>query len=66
LAEDPYLVGAHLTLADLWAFPMLSYLRLAPTGQKLLADFPKIVTWMETMNRRPSAQATRFPDKGSV
>jgi glutathione S-transferase len=66
LAEDPYLVGAHLTLADLWAFPMLSYLRLAPTGQKLLADFPKITAWMETIGRRPSALATRFPREGTT
>jgi glutathione S-transferase len=61
LAGDPYLVGAHLTLADLWAYPMLSYLRLAPTGQQLLAHYPKITAWMETIGRRPSALATRFP-----
>lgn len=66
LAGDRYLVGAHLTLADLWAFPMLSYLRLAPTGQKLMAQFPKIATWMETIGRRPSAQATRFPREKEV
>ena len=65
LAGDSYLVGAHLTLADLWAFPMFSYLRLAPTGQKLMAQFPKIAAWMETIGRRPSAQATRFPREGA-
>jgi glutathione S-transferase len=64
LAGDPYLVGARLTLADLWAFPMLSYLRLAPTGQKLIAQFPKIAAWMATIDRRPSARVTRFPREG--
>jgi len=66
LAGDRYLVGAHLTLADLWAYPMLSYLRLAPTGQKLIVRFPKIAAWMETTGRRPSARVTCFPREEKV
>lgn len=66
LAGDRYLVGEQITLADLWAFPMLSLLRLAPTGQNLVAQFPKIAAWMETMSRRPSAHTTRFPRECTV
>lgn len=61
LAGPRFLVGGRLTLADLWALPMLTYLCLAPTGRTLLAEFPKLGSWLEAMGERPSAVATRFP-----
>lgn len=61
LAGTDYLVGERLTLADLWAYPTLAYLRLAPSGGALLAQAPKLRAWLERMNQRPSAAATRFP-----
>ena len=60
LAEQPFLVGDCLTLADLWAVPMLGYLRLAPTGKRLIEEFPKLTLWWELMDQRPSVQGTRF------
>jgi glutathione S-transferase len=59
LAAADFLIGAHLTLADLWTLPMLTYLKLAPTGRALLSDAPKLSAWLERMQSRPSVQTTR-------
>jgi glutathione S-transferase len=61
LASDDYMVGGRLSLADLWALPMLVYLDLAPTGRTLLQDAPKLSAWLARMRLRPAAAATRFP-----
>ena|SRR5687767_4858176 len=61
LASDDYMVGARLSLADLWALPMLVYLDLAPAGRTLLQDAPKPSAWLARMRLRPAAAATRFP-----
>jgi len=61
LAGTNYLAGSHLTLADLWAYPMLAYLGLAPSGRALLAQTSNLRAWLGRMNERPSAAATRFP-----
>lgn len=60
LSGRHFLVGGHLTLADLWALPMLTYLKLAPSGAVLLRDCPKLSEWLERMQERPAVQATRF------
>ena len=60
LAGDEYMAGARLSLADLWALPMLIYLDLAPAGHKLLQGVPKLSAWLERMRLRPAAAATRF------
>jgi glutathione S-transferase len=59
LAAADFLIGARLTLADLWTLPMLTYLKLAPTGRALLSDAPKLSAWLERMQSRPSVQTTR-------
>ena len=61
LAADAFLVGNRLTLADLWAYPMFTYFRMAPTGQRLIADFPRLAAWLAMMDGRQSAKVTRFP-----
>jgi glutathione S-transferase len=61
LAGDDYMAGGRLSLADLWALPMLVYLDLAPTGRTLLQDAPKLSAWLARMRLRPAAAATRFP-----
>jgi glutathione S-transferase len=60
LAADEYLAGAQLSLADLWALPMLTYLDLAPAGHTLLQDVPKLLAWLAHMRQRPAVIATRF------
>ncbi len=61
LASAPFLAGDRLCLADLWTLPMLTYLRLAPSGPALLAEFPRLGAWLDRVSVRPSAVATRFP-----
>jgi glutathione S-transferase len=61
LAGDDYIAGGRLSLADLWALPMLAYLDLAPAGRTLLQDAPKLSAWLARMRLRPAAVATRFP-----
>jgi glutathione S-transferase len=61
LAAPGFLAGAEITLADLWALPMLAYLDLAPSGRALLRDAPKLAAWLQRMQARPSVAATRFP-----
>jgi glutathione S-transferase len=60
LAADAHMAGTQLSLADLWALPMLTYLDLAPAGHRLLQDVPKLAAWLGRMQQRPSAIATRF------
>jgi glutathione S-transferase len=60
LAGDEYMAGTQLSLADLWALPMLAYLDLAPAGNKLLQEVPKLAAWLARMRQRPSVIATRF------
>ena len=60
LAASEYLAGADLSLADLWVYPMLVYLDLAPSGRTMLRAFPKLAIWFDRMASRPSVAATRF------
>lgn len=59
--EEPYLLGRDLTMADLWALPMIIHLGMAPSGLVMLSECPKLSRWLETMTQRASVQATRFP-----
>lgn len=61
LSGPDFLVAGQITLADLWLFPILAYLDLAPSGRSLLRKVPRLAAWLERMQRRPSAAATRFP-----
>jgi glutathione S-transferase len=66
LAAAPFLVGTDPTVADLWALPMLAYLRLSPSGNALLRAAPKLNAWLDRMQDRASVQATRFPAEMAV
>ncbi len=57
----PWLAGTRIGLADLRAFPILAVFRRAPEGARLLAGYPELARWLETMAERPSAIATRPP-----
>ena len=58
--SDHFLVGNSLTLADLYAYPMLCYFNQTPDGHRLLQDFPNLQEWMSLMQDRDSVQITRF------
>jgi glutathione S-transferase len=56
-----WLVDAELTLADIYAFPMIVLFRLAPEGQSLIVQWPELLKWFERFAGHPAAEATRFP-----
>lgn len=58
LGEDQFLTGPIITLADLHTFPMLLYFVQTPEGQDMLASYPTLLCWLESMNDRPSVQTT--------
>ncbi len=59
VSVDPFLVGPHVTLADLHAFPILLYFSLADEGRQLLTQYPTIERWFAMMRSRPSVERTR-------
>jgi glutathione S-transferase len=61
MGAGPWLAGAHISLADLRAFPILATFRRAPEGARLLAGYLGLARWFEAMAARPSAAATRPP-----
>ena len=61
LAQQPYLTGATMTLADLYLVPILYYLGLTPEGKAALPTYPALAAWQDRMAARPSVQATVPP-----
>jgi glutathione S-transferase len=66
LLGGDFFLGDSPTLADLHAAPMLTYLALAPSGRRLLAEQPRLSAWLARMAQRPSLAATRFPAEGDA
>ena len=58
--DHAFLAGDALTLADLYAYPMLLYFSQTVEGDDLLQDMPRLQDWMARMHRRPSVQATPY------
>lgn len=55
-----YLAGETLTLADLYAAPMIAYGLMTDQGQATLAERPQLAAWWKRLSARPSMVATRF------
>ena len=56
LADQPYIVGARISMADIFAFGALDYgLRFA--GFRLPPGLSDLAAWFEAMAARPSAKA---------
>jgi glutathione S-transferase len=58
--DSEYLVGDAITLADLYAYPMLRYFIETGEGEAMLTSFPRWQDWIGHMQNRPSARATSF------
>lgn len=54
LGDRDFLAGDALSLADLHAAPMLSYLVKAPEGAALMARHPPLERWWRDLSQRPS------------
>jgi len=61
LGAQQFLAGDDLSIADLMLAPQLDFLAETPEGKALLAG-TRIEPWLERMNKRPSMQATQWPD----
>lgn len=57
----PYLLGAELSLADLFLAPILFYLRQTPEGAAQLAKAPKVARGYEALAARRSFRETEPP-----
>jgi glutathione S-transferase len=57
-AEQGFLVGPALSLADLHLVSMMAYFVEAPEGAAMLARYPKLQKWFTTLSTRPSFVAT--------
>ena len=59
-AEQRFLVGDTITLADLHAYPMLHYFIETPEGAEMLDSFPRLQQWLREMQARDSVRTTAF------
>lgn len=56
LADQPFLLGEQLTLADIMLMPSLHYLSIAPHNQELLKIDSSLRTYVKNILERPSAK----------
>ena len=61
LHDHLYMAGDTATLADFFLLPIIFYVNFTPEGQKIVANSPRILKWLETMGTRPSDKATLPP-----
>src|SRR5260370_20241694 len=61
LADQPYLAGDRISLADLMVIPLLYYFRGQPEGAAALAEHPILLSWLRRMEERQSFQVTKPP-----
>jgi glutathione S-transferase len=60
-AARPYLAGEAFSLADMFLFPLIWFMRLKPESAAMLAASPHLVEWYERVAARPSAVETEPP-----
>lgn len=58
MADNAWMAGPQLTLADLYAAPMVDYLLIAPEGRRLLPDYGNLAAWWSRIAVRPSMTTT--------
>lgn len=57
-AGGDFLIGSHLSLADLHLAPMIAYFSAAAEGRRVMPEYPKLSAWWQAMQRRQSLAAT--------
>jgi glutathione S-transferase len=57
-AEQGFLVGTQLSLADLHLAPMIAYFCTAPESSAVIDRHPKLSAWWDAMRQRQSLAAT--------
>jgi glutathione S-transferase len=61
LAARPYLAGERFTLADMFLFPLIWFMRLKPESAAMLAASPHVTAWYARVAERPCALETEPP-----
>jgi glutathione S-transferase len=64
LGAGEFLAGDAISLADLYAYPMLRYFIETDEGATMLRGHRRLGQWMAGMQLRPSARATSFHGDG--
>lgn len=59
MGDQPYMAGERISLADLMAIPLLSYLARTPDGEAPLAEQPGLRQWIRRMESRQSFAVTK-------
>ena len=60
-AARPYLAGEAFSLADMFLFPLIWFMRLKPESAAMLQASPHLVEWYDRVAARPSAVETEPP-----
>jgi len=55
---DPFLTGRQISLADLLLEPVIHYLAMTVEGKAMLPNVPKLATWHDALQTRPSVKET--------
>jgi glutathione S-transferase len=61
LAARPYLAGDAFTLADMFLYPLIWFMRLKPESAAMLQASPYLLAWYDRVAARPSARDTEPP-----
>jgi glutathione S-transferase len=61
LAQTPYLAGDAFTLADMFLYPLIWFMRLKPESAELLQASPHLLAWYEKLGARASVQESEPP-----
>jgi glutathione S-transferase len=59
--NGPAMLGASVSLADLYLAPMMRYFTMAREGTDLLDARPRLSAWWQFMRERPSMEQTKSP-----
>jgi glutathione S-transferase len=61
MADEPFLAGDRVSLADLMVIPLFYFFGRLPEGELPLSEHPNIRPWMRCMEERQSFQVTKPP-----
>jgi glutathione S-transferase len=61
LAARPWLAGDAFTLADMFLYPLIWFMRLKPESAAMLQASPHLLAWYDRVAARPSARDTEPP-----
>lgn len=59
--EKDAMIGAPVSLGDVFLAPMIAYFTRAPAGADALTRRPRLSAWWAAWSSRPSMVATRYP-----